>query len=156
MLRYSASFSSEAQGHENPVYMGSPQPPSRTVAQILTRQTSETGRHLLSDPGTPFSPNPQGDVFFPAHGKSQDIHAPLEMFFFTQLDYLPAKIMLSSHLNKHGGKNKINHSTPPSFYERQSKHLLHISLLCLDVFISAQGQSPHTHTFLCTQCKHVC
>ncbi|XP_060781286.1 V-type immunoglobulin domain-containing suppressor of T-cell activation [Neoarius graeffei] len=58
---------SEAQGHENPVYMGSPQPPSRTVAQILTRQTSETGRHLLSDPGTPFSPNPQGDVFFPAH-----------------------------------------------------------------------------------------
>ncbi|KAG7334417.1 hypothetical protein KOW79_002824 [Hemibagrus wyckioides] len=59
---------SEAQGHENPVYMGSsPKTPSRTVAQILTRQTSETGRHLLADPGTPFSPNPQGDVFFPAH-----------------------------------------------------------------------------------------
>ncbi|KAB5582092.1 hypothetical protein PHYPO_G00183200 [Pangasianodon hypophthalmus] len=59
---------SEAHGHENPVYMGgSPQPTSRTVAQILTRQTSETGRHLLADPGTPFSPNPQGDVFFPAH-----------------------------------------------------------------------------------------
>ncbi|KAF4089953.1 hypothetical protein AMELA_G00044100 [Ameiurus melas] len=59
---------SEAQGHENPVYLGgSPAPPSRTVAQILTRQSSETGRHLLSDPGTPFSPNPHGDVFFPAH-----------------------------------------------------------------------------------------
>ncbi|XP_053476379.1 V-type immunoglobulin domain-containing suppressor of T-cell activation isoform X1 [Ictalurus furcatus] len=59
---------SEAQGHENPVYMGgSPAPPSRTVAQILTRQSSETGRHLLSDPGTPFSPNPHGEVFFPAH-----------------------------------------------------------------------------------------
>ncbi|KAM9476357.1 V-type immunoglobulin domain-containing suppressor of T-cell activation isoform 2-T2 [Clarias gariepinus] len=59
---------SEAQGHENPVYMGdSPKAPSRTVAQILTRQSSETRRHLLSDPGTPFSPNPQGDVFFPAH-----------------------------------------------------------------------------------------
>ncbi|XP_060727770.1 V-type immunoglobulin domain-containing suppressor of T-cell activation isoform X2 [Tachysurus vachellii] len=59
---------SEAQGHENPVYMsGSPKTSSRTVVQILTRQTSETGRHLLSDPGTPYSPNPQGDVFFPAH-----------------------------------------------------------------------------------------
>ncbi|GAA6098065.1 V-type immunoglobulin domain-containing suppressor of T-cell activation isoform X1 [Tachysurus ichikawai] len=59
---------SEAQGHENPVYMsGSPKTSSRTVVQILARQTSETGRHLLSDPGTPYSPNPQGDVFFPAH-----------------------------------------------------------------------------------------
>ncbi|TST98567.1 V-type immunoglobulin domain-containing suppressor of T-cell activation [Bagarius yarrelli] len=59
---------SQAQGHENPVYTGgSPQTPFRTVAQILTRQTSESGRHLLSDPGTPFSPNPQGDVFFPGH-----------------------------------------------------------------------------------------
>ncbi|KAK3553922.1 hypothetical protein QTP70_015292 [Hemibagrus guttatus] len=59
---------SEAQGHENPMYTGgSPKTPSRTVAQILTRQTSESGRHLLSDPGTPFSQNPQGDVFFPAH-----------------------------------------------------------------------------------------
>ncbi|KAI5611642.1 V-type immunoglobulin domain-containing suppressor of T-cell activation precursor [Silurus asotus] len=59
---------SEAQGHENPVYMaGSPQVPSRSVAQIMTRQSSETGRHLLSEPGTPYSPNPQGEVFFPAH-----------------------------------------------------------------------------------------
>ncbi|KAI4872498.1 hypothetical protein NFI96_021251 [Prochilodus magdalenae] len=58
---------SEARGHENPVFMaGSPQPKPRTLAQILTRQTSETGRHLLSDPGTPLTPNPHGDVFFPA------------------------------------------------------------------------------------------
>ncbi|XP_018593592.1 V-type immunoglobulin domain-containing suppressor of T-cell activation isoform X2 [Scleropages formosus] len=59
---------SEAQGHENPVYLGDgPQSKPRTVSQILTRQSSETGRHLLSDPGTPLSPPGQGDVFFPAH-----------------------------------------------------------------------------------------
>ncbi|ROK15722.1 V-type immunoglobulin domain-containing suppressor of T-cell activation [Anabarilius grahami] len=59
---------SEAQGHENPVFLGeSPQPKTRTVSQIM-RQSSETGRHLLSEPGTPFSPNIQGElVFFPAH-----------------------------------------------------------------------------------------
>ncbi|XP_022540834.1 V-type immunoglobulin domain-containing suppressor of T-cell activation [Astyanax mexicanus] len=58
---------SEAQGHENPVFMaGTPQPKPRTLSQILTRQSSETGRHLLSDPGTPQTPNPHGDVFFPA------------------------------------------------------------------------------------------
>ncbi|XP_042593397.1 V-type immunoglobulin domain-containing suppressor of T-cell activation-like [Cyprinus carpio] len=59
---------SEAQAHENPVFMGdSPQPKPRTVSQIM-RQSSETGRHLLSDPGTPFSPNIQGEMFFPAQG----------------------------------------------------------------------------------------
>ncbi|XP_052006661.1 V-type immunoglobulin domain-containing suppressor of T-cell activation-like [Xyrauchen texanus] len=57
---------SEAQGHENPVFLGdSPQPKTRTVSQIM-RQSSETGRHLLSDPGTPFSPYIQVDAFFPA------------------------------------------------------------------------------------------
>ncbi|XP_048863832.1 V-type immunoglobulin domain-containing suppressor of T-cell activation [Brienomyrus brachyistius] len=59
---------SEARGHENPVFLGDgPQPKTRTVSQILTRQSSETGRHLLSDPGTPLSPPTHGDVFFPAH-----------------------------------------------------------------------------------------
>ncbi|KAK0135520.1 V-type immunoglobulin domain-containing suppressor of T-cell activation [Merluccius polli] len=59
---------SEAQGHENPVFLGgSPQPKTRTVSQIMTRQSSETGRHLLSEPGTPLSPPVQGDVFFPIH-----------------------------------------------------------------------------------------
>ncbi|XP_041920984.1 V-type immunoglobulin domain-containing suppressor of T-cell activation [Alosa sapidissima] len=56
---------SEAQGHDNPVFLGgSPQAKTRTVSQIMTRQSSETGRHLLSDPGTPLTPA-YGDVFFP-------------------------------------------------------------------------------------------
>ncbi|KAG9344449.1 hypothetical protein JZ751_011119 [Albula glossodonta] len=58
---------SEAQGHDNPVFLGgSPQNKTRTVSQIMTRQSSETGRHLLSDPGTPLSPPTHGDVFFPS------------------------------------------------------------------------------------------
>ncbi|TKS85341.1 V-type immunoglobulin domain-containing suppressor of T-cell activation [Collichthys lucidus] len=57
---------SEALGHENPVFLGgSPQTKTRTVSQIMTRQNSETGRHLLSEPGTPLSPPAHGDVFFP-------------------------------------------------------------------------------------------
>ncbi|XP_021461437.1 V-type immunoglobulin domain-containing suppressor of T-cell activation isoform X1 [Oncorhynchus mykiss] len=60
---------SEAAGHENPVFLGvSPpgQAKTRTVSQIMTRQSSETGRHLLlSDPGTPLSPPAHGVVFFP-------------------------------------------------------------------------------------------
>ncbi|XP_023142114.1 V-type immunoglobulin domain-containing suppressor of T-cell activation [Amphiprion ocellaris] len=57
---------SEAHGHENPVFLGeSPQIKTRTVSQIMTRQSSETGRHLLSEPGTPLSPPTHGDVFFP-------------------------------------------------------------------------------------------
>ncbi|XP_034041012.1 V-type immunoglobulin domain-containing suppressor of T-cell activation [Thalassophryne amazonica] len=59
---------SEAQGHDNPVYLrGSPQLKVRTVSQIMTRQSSETGRHLLSEPGTPLSPPYHGEVFFPTH-----------------------------------------------------------------------------------------
>uniref|UniRef100_A0A8C7XAB1 V-set immunoregulatory receptor n=1 Tax=Oryzias sinensis TaxID=183150 RepID=A0A8C7XAB1_9TELE len=58
---------SEGQGHENPVFLGElPHAKSRTVSQIMTRQTSETGCHLLSDPGTPLSPPAHGDVFFPS------------------------------------------------------------------------------------------
>ncbi|KAM9727514.1 V-type immunoglobulin domain-containing suppressor of T-cell activation [Menidia menidia] len=58
---------SEALGHENPVFLGeSPQTKTRTVSQIMTRQSSETHRHLLSDPGTPLSPPAHGDVFFPS------------------------------------------------------------------------------------------
>ncbi|XP_056903789.1 V-type immunoglobulin domain-containing suppressor of T-cell activation [Takifugu flavidus] len=58
---------SEAHGHENPVFLGgSPQIKNRTVSQIMARQSSETGRHLLSEPGTPLSPPAHGDVFFPA------------------------------------------------------------------------------------------
>uniref|UniRef100_A0A8C6Q5Y0 V-set immunoregulatory receptor n=1 Tax=Nothobranchius furzeri TaxID=105023 RepID=A0A8C6Q5Y0_NOTFU len=54
----------EAQGHENPVFLGgSPQPTTRTVSQNMTRQSSETGRRLLAEPGTPLSPPTRGDVF---------------------------------------------------------------------------------------------
>lgn len=61
---------SEAHGHENPVFLGgSPQIKTRTVSQIMTRQSSETGRHLLSEPGTPLSPPTHGDVFFPIEGR---------------------------------------------------------------------------------------
>ncbi|KAK6293336.1 hypothetical protein J4Q44_G00356620 [Coregonus suidteri] len=60
---------SEAAGHENPVFLGGSPPgqaKTRTVSQIMTRQSSETGRHLLmSDPGTPLSPPAHGVVFFP-------------------------------------------------------------------------------------------
>lgn len=62
---------SEALGHENPVFLGgSPQTKTRTVSQIMTRQSSETGRHLLSTPGTPLSPTAHGDVFFPIEGRT--------------------------------------------------------------------------------------
>lgn len=61
---------SEVHGHENPVFLGgSPQVKTRTVSQIMARQSSETGRHLLSEPGTPLSPPAHGDVFFPAEGR---------------------------------------------------------------------------------------
>ncbi|XP_056147702.1 V-type immunoglobulin domain-containing suppressor of T-cell activation isoform X2 [Lampris incognitus] len=66
---------SEAQGHENPVFLGgSPQTKTRTVSQIMARQSSETGHHLLSDPGTPVSPVGLGDVFFPVQGPRQHEH----------------------------------------------------------------------------------
>lgn len=70
--RQSAESSGRAQelvrmDSENPVFLGgSPQVKTRTVSQIMTRQSSETGRHLLSEPGTPLSPAGPGDVFFPA------------------------------------------------------------------------------------------
>ncbi|CAG04742.1 unnamed protein product, partial [Tetraodon nigroviridis] len=57
---------SEVHGHENPVFLGgSPQIQTRTASQIMARQSSDTGRHLLSEPGTPLSPPAHGDVFFP-------------------------------------------------------------------------------------------
>lgn len=64
---------SEAHGHENPMFLGgSPLVKSRTVSQIMTRQPSETGRHLLSEPGTPLTPPAHGDVFFPIEGRRLD------------------------------------------------------------------------------------
>lgn len=60
---------SEAQGHENPVFLRE-SPRVKTVTQIMTRQSSGTGRRLLSDPGTPMTPSAHGDVFFPIEGKT--------------------------------------------------------------------------------------
>ncbi|XP_029030894.1 V-type immunoglobulin domain-containing suppressor of T-cell activation [Betta splendens] len=58
---------SEAHGHENPVFLGgSPQIKTRTISQIMTRQSSETGCHLLSAPVTPLILPAHGDVFFPS------------------------------------------------------------------------------------------
>ncbi|XP_043839538.1 V-type immunoglobulin domain-containing suppressor of T-cell activation [Dromiciops gliroides] len=62
---------SNAQGIENPVFEAvphgmpesKPKPPLSYVAQ---RQTSESGRHLLSEPNTPLSPPGLGEVFFPS------------------------------------------------------------------------------------------
>ena len=66
---------SEALGHENPMFLGgSPQVKTHTVSQIMTRQSSESGRHLLSEPGTPLSPPPHGDVFFPVQGKTHTVY----------------------------------------------------------------------------------
>lgn len=56
---------SEAEGHENPVFLGGSPPSARSVSQIMARPPSETGRHLLSEPGTPLTPPTHGDVFFP-------------------------------------------------------------------------------------------
>lgn len=65
--------SSNVQGIENPGFENSPpsqgmveakpRPPLSYVAQ---RQPSESGRHLLSEPNTPLSPQGPGDVFFPS------------------------------------------------------------------------------------------
>uniref|UniRef100_A0A674NEA6 V-set immunoregulatory receptor n=1 Tax=Takifugu rubripes TaxID=31033 RepID=A0A674NEA6_TAKRU len=65
--RQSAQSRSEAHGHENPVFLGgSPQIKNRTVSQIMARQSSETGRHLLSEPGTPLSPPATWGCFLPS------------------------------------------------------------------------------------------
>lgn len=68
---------SEVHGHENPVFLGgSPQIQTRTASQIMARQSSDTGRHLLSEPGTPLSPPAHGDVFFPVEGRRHNRFSP--------------------------------------------------------------------------------
>ncbi|NXV11791.1 VISTA protein, partial [Cepphus grylle] len=61
---------SSAQGIENPVFeevpSGSAEPrPRPQLSYMASRQPSESGRHLLSEPGTPLSPPGPGDCFFP-------------------------------------------------------------------------------------------
>ncbi|NWS70817.1 VISTA protein, partial [Crotophaga sulcirostris] len=59
-----------AQGIENPVFEAVPSAsaeprPRPQLSYMASRQPSESGRHLLSEPGTPLSPPGPGDCFFP-------------------------------------------------------------------------------------------
>ncbi|XP_063814847.1 V-type immunoglobulin domain-containing suppressor of T-cell activation [Pseudophryne corroboree] len=60
---------SDVQGLENPVF---DDPPAGNLEQrprlifMASRQQSDTGRHLLSEPNTPLSPPGPTDVFFPS------------------------------------------------------------------------------------------
>ncbi|KFV14878.1 Platelet receptor Gi24, partial [Tauraco erythrolophus] len=61
---------SSAQGIENPVFEAIPSAstelrPRPQLSYMASRQPSESGRHLLSEPGTPLSPPGPGDCFFP-------------------------------------------------------------------------------------------
>ncbi|NWH64107.1 VISTA protein, partial [Geococcyx californianus] len=61
---------SNAQGIENPVFEAVPSAstelrPRPQLSYMASRQPSESGRHLLSEPGTPLSPPGPGDCFFP-------------------------------------------------------------------------------------------
>ncbi|KFQ58697.1 Platelet receptor Gi24, partial [Pelecanus crispus] len=61
---------SSAQGIENPVFEAVPSAsteprPRPHLSYRPSRQPSESGWHLLSDPGTPLSPPGPGDCFFP-------------------------------------------------------------------------------------------
>ncbi|NXX22792.1 VISTA protein, partial [Podargus strigoides] len=59
-----------AQGIENPVFEAVPSAsaelrPRPQLSYMASRQPSESGRHLLSEPATPLSPPGPGDCFFP-------------------------------------------------------------------------------------------
>ncbi|NWU38957.1 VISTA protein, partial [Hylia prasina] len=61
---------SSAQGIENPVFEAVPSAsaeprPRPQLSYVASRLPSESGRHLLSEPGTPLSPPGPGDCFFP-------------------------------------------------------------------------------------------
>ncbi|KAL8186985.1 UNVERIFIED_CONTAM: hypothetical protein K2H54_025977 [Gekko kuhli] len=62
---------SNAQGIENPVFDDVPSAnleskPRPQLTYMASRQQSESGRHLLSEPDTPFSPPSDGECFFPS------------------------------------------------------------------------------------------
>uniref|UniRef100_A0A8C0J3Q5 Ig-like domain-containing protein n=1 Tax=Chelonoidis abingdonii TaxID=106734 RepID=A0A8C0J3Q5_CHEAB len=61
---------SNAQGIENPGFEAIPSTntesrPKPQMTYMASRQQSESGRHLLSEPNTPLSPPGTGDCFFP-------------------------------------------------------------------------------------------
>lgn len=60
---------SEAQGIENPVFEDPPAANPEQRPRLIfmsSRQQSDSGRHLLSEPNTPLSPPGPNDVFFPS------------------------------------------------------------------------------------------
>ncbi|XP_077206645.1 V-type immunoglobulin domain-containing suppressor of T-cell activation [Paroedura picta] len=62
---------SNAQGIENPVFDDPPatdlgSKPRPQLTYMASRQLSESGRHLLSEPNTPLSPPSAGECFFPS------------------------------------------------------------------------------------------
>ncbi|XP_054838642.1 V-type immunoglobulin domain-containing suppressor of T-cell activation [Eublepharis macularius] len=62
---------SNAQGIENPVFDDVPaanlgSKPRPQLTYMASRQQSESGRHLLSEPNTPLSPPSTGECFFPS------------------------------------------------------------------------------------------
>ncbi|NXG70890.1 VISTA protein, partial [Baryphthengus martii] len=72
-----ASCLSPAQGIENPVFEAVPSAsaelrPRPQLSYMASRQPSESGRHLLSEPNTPLSPPGPGDCFFPTLGESTE------------------------------------------------------------------------------------
>ncbi|NWX42588.1 VISTA protein, partial [Steatornis caripensis] len=65
-----SSRRTSAQGIENPVFEAVPSAsvepqPQPQLSYMASRQPSESGWHLLSEPGTPLSPPGPGDCFFP-------------------------------------------------------------------------------------------
>ncbi|NXF31759.1 VISTA protein, partial [Nyctibius bracteatus] len=72
---------SSAQGIENPVFEVVPSAsaelrPRPQLSYMASRQPSESGRHLLSEPGTPLSPPGPGDCFFPTLGECPAMLSP--------------------------------------------------------------------------------
>ena len=146
---------SEVQGHENPVFLGgSPQIKTRTVSQIMARQSSETGRHLLSEPGTPLSPPAHGDVFFPVEGRNRRVVTAPPEIKITDSDkrrnsptlhkLLCSANTLSLHCHRGSGKHVISWCSAPcstlqgldhnSFFGSQGCYFL----LCNSITLSVQ------------------
>ncbi|NXE23540.1 VISTA protein, partial [Ardeotis kori] len=76
-----SSRRTSAQGIENPVFEAVPSAsveprPRPQLSYMASRQPSESGRHLLSEPGTPLSPPGPGDCFFPTLGERPVMLSP--------------------------------------------------------------------------------
>lgn len=140
---------SETLGHENPVFRGgSPETKTRTVSQIMTRQSSETGRHLLSEPGTPLSPPAHGDVFFPAEGRTPT--SQLVLIQYSCWDWA-ADIRDLPLVNIKAQKGSASHLT-----FRGHLHGLVCYICCYDILIVVnECKSLCSHLFHTQKKKHL-